>query len=39
METAELTELLHDFGERWEITDSGSYWMATRTAPASYARR
>jgi hypothetical protein len=30
METTELVGLLHDFGERWEIIDCGSYWTATR---------
>ena len=36
METTELVELLHGFGERWEIIDCGSYWTATRRlTPAS----
>jgi hypothetical protein len=26
----ELAELMHDFGERWEITQGNGYWMATR---------
>jgi hypothetical protein len=36
MEPTELVELPHDFGERWEIIDCGSYWTATRRpTPAS----